>query len=79
MVDGFWKRWFECLHKLSPRQKQSREIDNLCAKDVVLVVDQNAKRGSWKLAEIAEVYPGEDGLVFLLIFNSISIFCVYYS
>ena len=63
MVDGFWKRWMECLHKLSPRQKWLHARDNLSKHDIVLVVGENVKRGSWKMAEIVEVYPGKDNLV----------------
>lgn len=53
----------ECIHKLSPRQKWQRAAENLQEKDVVLVVGESRKRGSWKMAEVVKLYPGKDDLV----------------
>ncbi|XP_063962448.1 uncharacterized protein LOC135155912 [Lytechinus pictus] len=63
MVDGFWRRWMECIHKLSPRQKWQKSAENLGERDIVLVIGENLKRGSWKMAEVTCVYPGKDDLV----------------
>ena len=63
MVDGFWKRWMTCLHKLSPRPKWNDVCDNISVRDVVLVVEDGVKRGLWKLAEIVKCYIGDDSYV----------------
>ena len=63
MVDGFWRRWMECIRKLSPRHKWQKSTENLEESDVVLIIGDNKARGSWKMAEVAKVYPGKDDLV----------------
>ena len=63
MVDGFWQRWMECIHKLSPRQKWQQSAENLQEGDIVLVIGEDRKRGSWKMAEVVNIYPGKDDLV----------------
>ena len=63
IVDGFWKRWLASIHKLSPRHKWSDARENLVQRDIVLVIDENAKRGQWKMAEVVKTYIGDDNLV----------------
>ena len=63
MVDGFWQRWMECIHQLSPRQKWQQSAENLQEGDIVLVIGEDRKRGSWKMAEVVNIYPGKDDLV----------------
>lgn len=63
MVDGFWRRWMSNIHRLSPRHKWSKAKENLGKGDIVLIVEENTKRGQWKLAEIMKTYPGNDNLV----------------
>ncbi|XP_071948927.1 uncharacterized protein [Antedon mediterranea] len=67
MVNGFWHRWMECIHKLSPRLKWQKSIENVMEGDIVLVIGENKKRGSWKMAEISKVYPGKDDLVRIVV------------
>ena len=52
-----------CIRKLSPRQKWQQSAENLKVRDVVLVIGEDKRRGSWKMAEVVNVYPGEDDLV----------------
>ena len=63
MVDGFWRRWLDCIHKLSPRPKWHRSAENLEERDVVLIIGEDKARGSWKMAEVVQLYPGKDDLV----------------
>ena len=45
------------------RKKWREAKDNLKVGDVVLVVDQNAPRGQWRLGRVKEVFPDQDGQV----------------
>ena len=63
MVDGFWRRWIQCLHKLSPRHKWQQSTENVMEGDIVLVIGEDKKRGCWKMAEVVKIYPGKDNLV----------------
>lgn len=63
MAQEFCRRWMQCIHKLSPRQKWETSGENLQEKDVVLVVNEDKKRGEWKMAEVERLLPGKDDLV----------------
>ena len=63
MVDTFWMRWMDCIHKLSPRPKNQHMAENLEVGDIVLVIGEDKKRGSWRMAEITQVFQGKDDLV----------------
>ncbi|XP_072170560.1 uncharacterized protein [Diadema setosum] len=63
MVDRFWTRWMDCIQKLSPRSKNQRAAENLQAGDVVLVIGEDKRRGTWRMAEIVQTFPGDDELV----------------
>ena len=51
------------IHRLSPRHKWSEAKENLSSGDIVLVVDDDVKRGEWKMAEVTKIFPGQDNLV----------------
>ena len=63
LVDGFWKRWSrDYVSALQARPKwRSSEVD-LVVGDVVLLVDEQVKRGSWKMGRIMDT-SGSDGHV----------------
>ena len=64
VVGHFWARWLkEYLPELNRRQKWLNKKPNLKVGDMVLMIDENAPRGSWPLARVAEVHVGRDGLV----------------
>ena len=63
IVDGCWQRWMECIDKLSPRQKWQRSDENLQEGDIVIVISEDKKRGSWKMVEVLNIYLGKDDLV----------------
>ena len=50
------------IHRLSPPKKWSKTCDSLTEREVVLVVDENTKRGLWKMAEAVKTYVGNDDL-----------------
>ena len=64
IVKVFWKRWLrEYFPELQKRQKWLGIKSNLKVGDLVLVMDENAPKGSWPLGLIQEVSVGRDGLV----------------
>jgi hypothetical protein len=64
LVEQFWSRWKkEYLATLQLRRKWYHQKDALKENDVVLLVDEGAPRGSWKLARVEKVYPGRDELI----------------
>ena len=64
LADQFWLRWTkEYLPTLQIRQKWLQAARNLRVGDVVLVIDDVGKRGSWPKARVEEVFPGKDGYI----------------
>ncbi|XP_028414792.1 uncharacterized protein LOC114537879 [Dendronephthya gigantea] len=64
LIAQIWKRWRkEFLPSLNVRGKWFEPKRELKPGDVVLVVDQNAKRYEWPLGRIQEIYRGGDGLI----------------
>ena len=64
LINLFWTRWIkECLPNLQTRQKWMERKKNLKVGDIVLLMDENYRRGQWPLARVVEVFPSEDGLV----------------
>lgn len=63
-ADAFWKRWLkEYLPTQIPRSKWNNPEKPLTVGDLVLIVDYQAPRNTWKRGTITEVYPGADGEV----------------
>ena len=64
MATPFWKRWLgEYLPEVQKRQKWLGLKPSLAIGDLVLIIDENAPRGSWPLGLVQEVNVGRDGLV----------------
>jgi hypothetical protein len=64
LANIFWSRWKrEFLQTLQPRTKWCKARRNFAVGDVVLMVDDNAPRNSWKLACVTDVMPDDRGLV----------------
>ena len=63
LVETFWQRWMVNIHKLSPRHKWAEARENVKNGDIVLIIDEKEKRANWKMAEIIQVYPGDDDIV----------------
>ena len=60
----FWRKWMlEYLPLLQPRQKWFATSPNLKPGDLVLVMNDQMKRGAWPKAVIEEVFPDKAGLV----------------
>jgi len=64
LADVLWRRWIrEYLPLLQIRQKWQREQTDLREGDVVLVAEDNVRRGQWPLGRVVKVIPGRDGHV----------------
>ena len=64
LADEFWRRWLKSyLPQLQQRQKWLKPHRNLAPGDLVLVCDEQCRRGQWPKTIIEEVYPGDDGYV----------------
>jgi hypothetical protein len=65
LAANFWTRWkSEYLPTLTTRPKGWREnVPNFQEGDLVLVHDDDTKRGLWPLARIIKVMSGSDGVV----------------
>ena len=65
MVDGFWDRWrkeylMELRSAHASRTKSSRHGGRVRRGDVVVVHDDNQKRGFWRLGLVEDLLPGRD-------------------
>ena len=64
VAEHVWKRWArEYIPSLTRRSKWRQEAINLQVGDLVLMAESNLSRGSWPLARVIRVFPGEDGRV----------------
>ncbi|XP_064625967.1 uncharacterized protein LOC135486798 [Lineus longissimus] len=58
------QRWLkEYLPTLTLRSKWRRDGEIVAAGDLVTLVDDKLPRGSWTLARVIQVYPGDDGII----------------
>ena len=64
VAEQFWKRWlWEYLPTLTRRTKWLKEDKNVEIGDLVMLQEDNVKRGSWPLGRIENICPGSDGVV----------------
>ena len=64
LVDSFWKKWTrDYFPTLVPRQKWHISKRNVQIGDVVILRDENALRGEWRLAKVTAVKESTDGRV----------------
>ncbi|GFU85895.1 integrase catalytic domain-containing protein [Trichonephila clavipes] len=60
---GFWKKWSsEFISSLQPRKKRQDAQPNLKEDDIVLIKEEGPP-GTWPMARVLQVHPGNDGLV----------------
>ncbi|XP_076385089.1 uncharacterized protein LOC143263989 [Megachile rotundata] len=60
-AEAFWKRWLrEYLPTLVPRKKWTEKENPLEVGDIVLIVDLQAPRNSWRKGTVTRVFPGVD-------------------
>jgi hypothetical protein len=64
VINTFWRKWHrDYFPTLIVRQKWHTNKRNLQVGDIVLVQDNSAFRGNWKLGQVAEVKPGKDSII----------------
>jgi hypothetical protein len=64
LADAFWKRFVaEYIPTIAKRSKWFDEEKPLKINQLVLIVDENLKRGEWKRGIVTEVHPGRDGRI----------------
>lgn len=65
LADQFWKRWLrEYLPCLTRRVKWHENVaDPIAVGDVVIVVDENAKRNNWQKGVIIDVHRAKDSQI----------------
>ena len=64
IAQEFWNRWSsEYLQQLQAAQKWNNSSPNLEMGDIVLMKDANKFKTNWGLAQVTDVFPGEDGKV----------------
>lgn len=62
--DTFWNRWLrEDLHSLLPGKKWLRNEIPFNVGDIVLIMDDNAKRNQWRKGVVTRTFPGADSQV----------------
>ena len=60
----FWNRWRrEYLPKLTVRNRWRQHTPNIRVGQLVLLMDEETHKKQWKLARVADVFPGRDGVV----------------
>ena len=64
LANEFWVRWKrEYLPTLQPRKKWFLQKDAIKPGILVLMADETAPPGVWRLARVEKIYPSSDGLV----------------
>ena len=64
LANLFWSRWRqEYVQQLQHRQRWSHPRRNLTEGDIVLMVDDNLPRCQWRLGQVSEAMPSQDGHV----------------
>jgi len=63
LADMFWGRWVkEFLPTLTKRSKWFQSKDEVKSGDIVIVVDDQAPRNTWKMGRVMTTFPGKDGV-----------------
>ena len=64
IANRFWRQWRdEYLPKLTKRGRWTEHLPNLTVGELVVLAQDEVKRGKWPLARITKVCPSEDGVV----------------
>lgn len=64
MADEFWRKWVKnYLPTLTQRKKWNEPCKPLQVDDIVVIVDEQAKRNTWEKGRVIAVYQGKDGKV----------------
>ena len=64
VVEEFWKKWkIVVFHSLVPQYKWHKSQRNVQIGDVVLMIEENALVGEYRLGQVSDVKVSKDGLV----------------
>ncbi|XP_055902932.1 uncharacterized protein LOC129939084 [Eupeodes corollae] len=64
LMAEFSKRWYlEYLPEITRRTKWHKNVKPVVEGSIVILVEPNEIRSSWKMGEVTKVYPGPDGVV----------------
>lgn len=64
LADCFWKRWLkDYVPTLQQRRKWLKPNKHVMINDLVLIVDFNAPRSTWRMGRVVDLFQGTDGLV----------------
>jgi hypothetical protein len=64
IISSFWAKWMEVVKPaMLLERKWNADIRNLCVGDVVLVLENDPKSNTYKLARVTEANPDKDGKV----------------
>ncbi|XP_044760231.1 uncharacterized protein LOC123317687 [Coccinella septempunctata] len=61
ITNEYWKRWMkEYLPRLTKRNVWCNDSKPITKGDIVIIIEDNVLRNSWKLGRVEEVFPGPD-------------------
>ena len=64
IADLFWKQWREeYLPQLTKRTRWRDHIPNVSVGELVVLAEDDLKRGKWPLARVTKIFPSADGVV----------------
>ncbi|XP_050064280.1 uncharacterized protein LOC126553152 [Aphis gossypii] len=64
LMQMFWKRWSkEYLPQLQVRGRWVSQTEQMKIGDIVIIKEEFAPPGKWKLGRVAKTHPGSDGIV----------------
>ena len=62
--ERFWKQWYKLVFpSVVIRPKWHVQVRNLRVDDIVMIADNNALRGNYRLARVSEVYLDSKGRI----------------
>ena len=64
LATQFWNQWRrEYLPRLNKRTKWRSHVPNVSVGELVVLAEDDQKRGKWPLARVTQVFPSVDGVV----------------
>ena len=64
IANRFWEQWRrEYLPRLTKRTRWRENLPNIAVGELVVLVEDDQKRGKWPLARVTQVFTSADGVV----------------